>query len=186
MGFFRGLTTSGLTDLVCQPEKFLSEFNIQRRPDARDSTTDARCDFSLENPTTHRVIFADVLVTQPGFHTRASYETSLAAAAQGVDTKRKRYCDNYLVDGADIKPIVVETMGGMAVETFEFLREVVKTISLGNPALFARLWRELRSRIAVAVAKGHAEVILYLNSRDRHRFGEISRGGGDTVGSLGG
>ena len=114
------------------------------------------------------------MVTHPKISIPQNAKESLAAARNGVKLKKRRYCDNFMVDEADIKPIVFETMGGTAEESFNFLREVVKVISADDEHLFAQLWRTLRSRIAVALAVGHADVIHCLNSKQRHRMGVLA------------
>ena len=88
----------------------------------------------------------------------------LRTAYAAEELKFKRYCGNYHVQKAQIKPLVFETFGGWTENIYEYLYNVVKGIAGADDYLFTKLWRKLRNRIGVTLARGEGELILRLNA----------------------
>src|SRR5690606_6092385 len=77
----------------------------------------------------------------------------------------RRPTDSVTTD--QVKPLEFETFGGWTNETHEFLRSIIKGIAADNNSLFEKLWRQLRTKIAVNLARGEGEMILCLNERNK-------------------
>ena len=144
-------------------EIYLDDVGHALRPDAKD-TSRARCDIMFSKQNSGYKVFTDVTVVDVNVTNKYHATRPLYAALKAETAKFKRYCDNWDVTEAQIKPLVFETYGGYSTNTFEFLRETVRGIAGSNDALYGKLWRKLRGKIAVAIAKGEAELILRLNS----------------------
>ncbi len=175
--FLQHLRTSGQTDLVCELEKCMDELGIPPRlgRPAIDSYV-ARCDFALMDLIHQRTIVADVMVTHPKFENPDTSTTPLCTAKAGVAKKSTHYTANYMIAAEDVKPLVFETYGGWAVETLTCLKQLITVISKNDDEVFGQLWRELRNRIAVALAKGHVSVIQTINSRQKTALGKRTAG----------
>jgi len=106
--------------------------------------SDARCDFYLKN--------ADI---------------PLAAVIEGYKRKMSRYFDNYAeLNSSNFKPLVFDMYGGWHEDTKSFLKMIVEVL-LDVDGQFEKLWRELRNRVAVAIATGQGELLLALNAKQR-------------------
>jgi len=172
--FLSRLHANGQSEMECRMETHLSELGHTPKEGASDGS-DAKCDFYLLNEITNRLFVADVLVTHPNVrqNTQAS-STPLWTAEQGYKRKMKRYCGNYdSLSPNMVIPLVFETYGGWHEKSKQFLHEVVKSIAGEDNELFSKLWMDLRYRIGVALAVGHAEVIRAVNSKQtsRHNCG---------------
>jgi hypothetical protein len=165
---FQRLYMSSHCDYACHFETAMSVLGIPPKMDAPDKR-DAVVDFYLENPATNHVFFTDVMITHPSFRGRQNHVTPLHAAEAGVQTKYKRYLENYEVNKADVIPLVFDTYGGYAEVTYQFLQQMASTIGRNDAKLAAKVLRTLRDRIAVALHTGHSELIHWLNSRGTRR-----------------
>ena len=112
---------------------------------------------------TNYCVFADICVVHPKIDASVPAEP-LKAAIAAEKAKFKRYCDNYQVQEAQIKSLVFETFGGWTEGTYEYLYNVVKGIAGTNDQLFTKLWRKLRNRIGVTLARGEGELLSRLNA----------------------
>src|SRR5690606_17948332 len=81
--------------------------------------------------------------------------------------KRAKYLNHYELAEEAVQPLVFDVYGGYAGRTHQFLRTTVQAMASGDHELFARLWQDLRGRIAVALARGQAEVVNYFNFRNK-------------------
>jgi hypothetical protein len=182
--FLRAHQTSGRTELQCTPERYMEQDLGFTRKQGQGTTAreDARCDLALENPVTHRLDIMDVLVTHPNIRHDEICKTPLAAAEAGAKRKIESYVNDFEIEKETVRPIVFETYGGWAEETFSFLREMTRAIAGADDAIFRKLWRDLRFRLAVNLAKGQAEVVHYINSRERAAVG-AARGTPVTTGT---
>ena len=150
-------------------EVYLDEAGYMQRPDAPDKSR-ARCDFMITKQDSNYRIFADVCVIHPNLEAPGTSTQPLFKAKQAEATKFKRYCKNYDITTSQIKPVVFETFGGWSPRTYDFLIEVTRGIALNDTYLFNKLWRRLRNRIAVTLARGEAEIILRLNAMNAVSF----------------
>ena len=105
--------------------------------------------------------------THPKIANIENHKTPLWQAARGVCYKYKRYVDNFHIPKEQVKPLVFENFGGWAPETVDLLQQSLRAVRNGDDVIFSKLWRELRNRIAVTIAKGHAAVIHCHNARQR-------------------
>lgn len=176
LAFARAHQTSGRTELQCTAERYIEQdLGFQRKQGQGSVREDARCDLAVEHPVTHRVDVLDVLVTHPNIREDEICNKPLAAAEAGAKRKVESYVKDFEIDKDSVRPIVFETYGGWAEPTFSFLREMVRAIAGADDAVFRKLWRDLRFRLAVNLAKGQADVVHYINSREKASTG-LGRG----------
>jgi hypothetical protein len=171
--FFRLLRLRGEAKYRCSYEVPLDQLSEQLRRVPGKAAL--RCDFLLENEDTGELVITDVKVTHPDRGDRATHRTPLVAAEAGWNDKRRLYTNSYeAVEGvlpdSTFQPLVFEVYGGWAQGTYEFLWAEVRAIAGDDARLFSRLWRDLRDRVAVALARGQGEVIRYFNFRNSTAF----------------
>ena len=142
-------------------EVFLDDVGYEKLPTATDESR-AKCDFMVTKRETNYHVFADICVVHPRMDASIASEP-LSAAIAAEKAKFKRYCDNYHVQEAQIKPLVFETFGGWTPGTYEYLYNVIKGIAGEEDYLSSKLWRKLRNRIGVTLARGESELLLRLN-----------------------
>jgi len=93
--------------------------------------------------------------------------TSSDARTKKEKLKRERYMPNYHLLEAQVVPLVFTTTGAWSEKTVEFLQPAVKKIARGDEMLFNRLWRTLRYRIAIAIAKGEGTILNWLRWKNQ-------------------
>jgi hypothetical protein len=148
----------------------LKDLGFAKLPNA-PNPQEARCDFALVLEQDNYCVVTDVTICHPNPDKPCYSTTPLLAAQKAEKQKYDRYCKNYKIDAKNVKPIVFETFGGWSRDTTTFLHDIVTTIAGGDAEIFAKAWRLLRNRIAVILAKGEAEVILALRSRNHVPIG---------------
>ena len=126
----------------------------------------------------------DVSVSQPFFLNRdvEHLTVPLFSAKQRFDSKMTFYTTQYDIDASVVKPLVFDTFGAWEPRTEENLRDLVRVIAGGDLLLRARLWRELRNRIAVALGSEHAQLVRRLAAR--MRLADEASGGGQAATTL--
>ena len=162
----RALFSSNQSPYDVEPECFMSELGVDHKPDAPDRR-DARGDIILTHAVSKHMFVTDVMVKSANIRDPAYASEPLRAAQEGVATKFARYVDNYQIDKADVKPLVFETYGGYAKETFDFFREITQVIAGNDQRVANLLMRSLRERIAVELQTQHAYLIHWIKARDR-------------------
>ena len=86
---------------------------------------------------------------------------------KAVTRKYNRYIKNFQVTDKDIVPLVFDSYGGYARVTYEFLRTMSLSIAKEDHVLAAKLFRNMRDRVAVALHTGNAEIINWRNSKNQ-------------------
>jgi hypothetical protein len=152
--FFRHLKSSEQSPYNCRYEVPLVDLGFPKR--GRESL---RCDHAMQHVLTHDVIVTDVRITHPCRTVLRASKEPLYAAEANWKLKKNQYLGAHIIADNAIEPLVFEVYGGYSRRTYEFLRSLVNTIAGNDDALSARLWQDLRNRIAVALAKGQAYVI---------------------------
>ena len=105
-------------------------------------------------------------VTTPKLVDVQTAKEPLWTAKRAHQEKLDRYCKNWNTPVEDVHPLIFESFGGWAPQTYEELKLQMKAITGEDETLFAKVWRDLRSRIAVALAVGQAKIIQYLVMRE--------------------
>lgn len=167
---FRELHSAGLSDYSCHFETKLSTFDIHPKHDAKNGS-DAQVDFYLKNLETGHTFYADVTVTHPSFRSTSFENLSEKTLDRAVERKYSRYLDNY--DSKDLKkedliPLAFDSYGGYADITYKFLQRMSMSIAKEDNILAAKVFRNLRDRIAVALHTGNVEIINWLNSKNQY------------------
>jgi hypothetical protein len=162
----RHLDRADLSEYECKYEVPLD--TLQERLPKRNPSSESGlvCDLLLEHRVTGDVIVTDVRVTHPRRDSTANCSRPLAAAEAHWELKHRLYSKQYKISDSAIQPLVFEVYGGYAPRTYTFLSGLVKAIAGGDDQMYAKLWRDLRDRIAVALCRGQAEVVQYLNYRN--------------------
>jgi hypothetical protein len=166
----------------------MDELGFVRRDTAPEG--DVICDIVLEHEVTKHVFVTDVMVTHPKIDKPEYSEEPLVAAKLGVEVKFKKYVDSYHIAREDVIPLVFETYGGYAKETFDFFKVISLTIANNEQKLADKLMRALRERIAVALHTHQAYLIHWINGRERywarnHRTAQDGAEAGDMANTFG-
>ena len=141
----------------------LLENQMPKKPGRRK---DLRCDLLLEEEVTGSVFVTDVRVTHPDRTDAATREKALAAAESNWKWKFEKYSRTYDASASVFQPLVFEVYGGWAERTYSFLWAQMQAVASGDAQLLSRVWKDLRDRIAVALARGQAELIQHYNFRN--------------------
>jgi hypothetical protein len=165
-----------------------SEVPLTSIPEVTTTGKSLVCDFMLRNEVGNDMVFFDVRVVHPVMSNPAHGKKTVAAARLHWELKRKLYCDNTNLAPAAVQPMVFDTYGGMAPSTLAYLFKLVTRASRTNNQvdkdLRAKLWLDLRYRIATSLARTQARVIEYFNWRTRPSAG-FSGGPGEASSSQG-
>jgi hypothetical protein len=173
---FRFLPQTSQRHYMVSREAPLEDLGFVQRPDPRIAAQ-ARCDVALENEDTGMVDCLDVTVTHPDFR---DVPSDLSLDANGAPKKeisahlqmaraRKmdRYCGSYEIPASQVVPLVFDTFGAWDPGTVDFLHSSIRAVAGDDDVTFSRLWMRLRYRVASALARGTAEVLLRLNYLNR-------------------
>jgi len=164
---FRELHNAGTSSYTCHFETSMSTLGYSQKPEAKDKS-DAVVDFYLLNMETGHKFCTDVTVAHPSFGEDESVENlSKLTLEKAVARKYNRYIKNFEVTDKDIIPLVFDSYGGYARVTYDFLRNMSLSIANEDHVLAAKLFRNIRDRVAVALHTGNAEIINWLNSKNQ-------------------
>jgi hypothetical protein len=130
-----------------------------------------RCDLLLKHAITGDCLFYDMKVTHPNPAVPTHCKTSLGAAEAGYKQKRALYSASYPGVMHQIRPIVMDTFGGFAKDSWEELERLVRIAATTggevDDKLFSPLLQDLRWRLATTLARGQHAVVDHLNFRLR-------------------
>ena len=113
-------TTAHNTPHEVRKEVFLDDVAYEQLPTAKDESR-ARCDFMITKQESNYRVFADICLVHPNVTDKDTATKKLKTAYAAEELKFKRYCDNYHVQKAQIKPLVFEMFGGWTENTYEYL-----------------------------------------------------------------
>jgi hypothetical protein len=148
---------------------------------------EVQCDSSTSTGTRSRVIvcsiwlaeegvlrshlFYDMRVTHPNPAVPTHCKTPPGAAEAGSKQKRALYSASYPGVKHQIRPIVLDTFGGFAKDSWEELERLVPIAATTggevDDKLYSPLLQDLRWRLATTLARGQHAVVDHRNFRRR-------------------
>jgi hypothetical protein len=178
---FQALSRKGLFRYQChRPSPSMATMGYVRREKAKVKNAkgeevdkeftkaqmkDREPDFCLEDEAGNHRFLADTSVAKFGFKDWEAGITANDLLEQRVQVKYNIYYGEYLgVNKEDVVPLVFDTYGGYADQTYAFFEKISRSIAGRDDVLQARVMLLFRDRIAVALHRGQIQIVNWLRN----------------------